>query len=267
MSALFPGNVPQEHHHHRGTSSGCTHSGHLPGVFMARNQQHRTGGIAAQCRARHASVLVAAHVAIRHMTTANGIRSTADTITAAPDTTTTGRHVPHVLTSPTACRPHSNFQLPHVRPRSRQHQTSQPQERDRQTSEHVHVSRLSATIRPKQRTPAKMERQHPDNVPTSTLPQLPPVQRTRPRFTQYTATATRTPRHKKAPTRHFLLWGLLSYSVTSFTISSAVFPSAALRNFALSSPRFISGILVSISSTIRPIRLSIVFSLSNAAKQ
>lgn len=71
----------------------------------------------------------------------------------------------------------------------------------------------------------------------------------------------------KKPPRGRCRWGLLFYSVTSFTISSAVFPSAAFRNFAFASPRFISGILVSISSTIRPIRLSIVFSLSNAAKQ
>ena len=69
--------------------------------------------MAAPCRARHTSVLVAAHVAIRHLTTSDGIRSTADTITAAPDTTT-GRtssrpDIPHGMPSafklPTATRP------------------------------------------------------------------------------------------------------------------------------------------------------------------
>lgn len=72
----------------------------------------RVGRVAAPCLARHTAVLVAAHVAIRHLTTADCIRSTADTITAAHQ----AGHVPHVLTSHTAFRPRSNFQLPHVRP-------------------------------------------------------------------------------------------------------------------------------------------------------
>ena len=57
------------------------------------------------------------------------------------------------------------------------------------------------------------------------------------------------------------------YSVTIFTISSAVFPSGAFINFAFDKLRFISAIRVCMSSTILPIPLSILFSLSKTAKQ
>lgn len=81
-------------------------------VFMARYTP---------CRARHTSVLCRHRRHVHTMTTANGIRYTADTMTAAPpphgmpprhdcrNVRTSGRHIPHVLTSRQACRKRSNF--------------------------------------------------------------------------------------------------------------------------------------------------------------
>lgn len=206
-------------------------------VFMSRYPQHRAGGMAAPCRARHTSVLVAAHVAIRHMKTADGIRSTADTITAAPDTTTTGRHVPHVLTSPTACRPHSNFQRQHVtRPHPPPEDTPTRSARPATVAERWNGSAFQLPPRTAADTPPP--RQH--------LPR--PI---RPRFTPYTPTtsAALIAAHtaKKSPSRLFSVWGYIFYSVTSFTISSAVFPSRARTNFDLVSPRFTSGMCFSAS--------------------
>lgn len=53
---------------------------------------------------------------------------------------------------------------------------------------------------------------------------------------------------KKAPTRAFPVGGgAIYYSVTIFTISSAVFPSRARTNFAFASPLFTSGMCFSAS--------------------
>ena len=73
----------------------------------------------------------------------------------------------------------------------------------------------------------------------------------RPRFTHTTATtsAALIDSHtaQKSPHTGVSGVGLFIYSVTSFTISSAVFPSLAFRNFALASPRFTSGMCFSAS--------------------
>ena len=77
----------------------------------------------------------------------------------------------------------------------------------------------------------------------------------------------RQQRQKKSPTRHFIRWGLLSYSVTIFTISSAVFPSRAFRNFAFASPRFTSGMCFSASWSILASPGVNLFNRSKIAKQ
>lgn len=186
---------------------------HVLRVFMSRYPQHRAGGMAAPCRARHTSVLVAAHVAIRHLTTSDGIRSTADTITAAPDTTTTWRtssrpDITHGMTSA--------FQLPTA---------TRPATVAAASGRHAHRRPHTATRTPRPHT-ATFHAHHGHNV---------------------RGPHCRTHGTKKSPHAGVFRWGLLFYSVTSFTISSAVFPSLAFRNFALASDRFTSGMCFSAS--------------------
>lgn len=221
---------------------------------------------------------------------------------------TSGRHVPHVLTSYTACRQRSNF---HGNTSGRSsdtntyHQRQTRHNHNRNTPEHVTTSNCrtrhtststtrghAATLRTSGNCRATMERQHvttstgPDHirpyswphrahvmtsiknvrgrfstsrparwngstrphVPTSTRPQLQRQHLPRPDTSTFHAIHGHNGRGhghtsttaKKKPLTAFFRRGLFLYSVTSFTISSAVFPSLAFRCFALASDRFTS---------------------------
>ena len=233
------GTLHQSTTNHRCNLQGVTSSARLPGGswHVTNNTwqeawQHNVGLI-------HTAVLVAAHVAIRHLTTANGIRSTAAT---------------HGSTSQQEHRHGHNGSTRH-------HHIGR-------TSEHGHVSR---TFRHEptetKNAPGSRSDFHPGSVPPY------PEQTTYGRTHGHTVSGTtsnRPPRHdtptfhahhghngsgrghtyttaQKKPLTAFFRRGLFLYSVTSFTISSAVFPSLAFRNFALASPRFTSGMCFSAS--------------------
>lgn len=245
----FPDVSPCRHYSPGTYHKNTTTTAALFRVFMSRYPQHRAGGMAAPCLARHTAVLVAAHVAIRHLTTSDCIRSTADTITAAHQ----AGHVPHVLTSHTAFRPHSNFQLQHVRPRSRQNfrTRTRPHERTRRhgqtDTKNTHGTAAAASGGHAHRRPPLPHVHHGHNC------------------SGHGQTFTTD---KKSPSRLFPCGAILSYSaVTIFTISSAVFPSRARTNFDFASERFTSGMCFSASWSNLASPGVNLFNLSKTAKQ
>lgn len=216
------------------------------------------------------------HCTPHHMTTANGIRSTADTMTAAPQPPERDRQIfrtrprfavlRHALTSTNndsgTSGTQATIERQHPATRYNFHPGSVPPSPPRHDCRNVstsgrhvpHVLQLS---------------RHAVSVPTST-------RQPRPRHDTPTFHAIhghnvrghhcRTHGTKKAPRGRFSGGAIIFYSVTSFTISSAVFPSRARTNFALASPRFTSGMCFSASWSILASPGVNLFNLSKTAK-
>ena len=165
MSAFFHGNVTPEHHQPPMQSSGCNLFGRLPG-------EH--GTLSTMPGRNHGQ-----HVAIRHLTTENGIRSTAATHGS------TSHHQNNATTGRTSSRP--DITHGHTFPGSgyNHHQNAHGS-----SSEHAHVSRPSTTETNKRPGRVRTSRRPRSNCHQGIVPPSTP----RPQRQHITMTVARRPR-------------------------------------------------------------------------